>query len=72
MFSRRIQITFEQKFANVYDVAPKVRIAGAEFSTVDAASLKLNFVPKLELNTDYKMEIQSDSVIVLSLQPGKT
>lgn len=65
-------ITFEQKFANVYDVAPKVRIAGAEFSTVDAASLKLNFVPKLELNTDYKMEIQSDSVIVLSLQPGKT
>lgn len=56
----------------MYDVAPKVRIAGAEFSTVDAASLKLNFVPKLELNTDYKMEIQSDSVIVLSLQPGKT
>lgn len=56
----------------MYDLAPKVRIAGSEFETVDPSTLKLNFVPKLEVGKDYKMDIQSDSVIVLSLRPGKT
>lgn len=55
----------------MYDVAPKVRITGQEFSGVDADTLKLTFVPKLKLDKDYTMAVQSDTVIVLSLKPGR-
>ena len=55
----------------MYDVAPKVRIAGSEFDTLDASTLKLNFAPKLKKDADYKVEIQSPTVMVLTLQPDK-
>lgn len=55
----------------VYDVAPKVRIAGNDFDTLDASTLTLHFTPKLQKDTDYKMEIQSPTVIVLTLLEDK-
>lgn len=55
----------------VYDHAPKVRIAGKDFDTLDASTLKLSFAPNLKKDEDYKMEIQSSTVIVLTLQPDK-
>lgn len=55
----------------VYDFSPKVRIAGNDFDKLDASTLKLNFAPKLKKDTDYKLEIQSSTVIVLTLQEGK-
>ena len=57
--------------AFVYDIAPKVRIAGSGFGTLDAAALKLSFAPKLKLGKDYTVEVQSSTVIVLYLKPGK-
>ena len=64
-------MSFEEKVAFVYDVAPKVRIAGKDFDTLDASTLKLNFAPKLKKGTDYKLEIQSSTAIVLTLQENK-
>lgn len=63
--------SFEEKVAFVYDVAPKVRIAGQDFDALDASTLKLNFAPKLKKDEDYKLEIQSSTVMVLTLQPDK-
>lgn len=65
------QVTFEQKVAAVYDVAPKVRIAGSGFDELDASSLKLSFAPSLKEGEDYKVDIQSSTVMVLNLKPGK-
>lgn len=56
---------------NYYDMAPKVRIAGTGFDTIDASKLKLSFSPKLEAGKDYKVTIQGSTVMVLSLQPDK-
>ncbi|CBN78994.1 peptidase S1 and S6, chymotrypsin/Hap [Ectocarpus siliculosus] len=64
-------VSFEEKIAQVYDVAPKVRIAGSGFDELDAASLKLSFAPKLKEGEDYKVDIQSSTVMVLNLQSGK-
>eukprot|EP00752_Nemacystus_decipiens_P008845 g7893.t1 len=63
--------SFDEKKAFIYDVAPKVRIAGSGFDALDASTLKLNFAPKLAKDTDYKLEIQSSTVMVLSLQEDK-
>eukprot|EP00903_Cladosiphon_okamuranus_P014061 g13069.t1 len=63
--------SFEEKIAMVYDVAPKVRIYGQGFDTLDASTLKLSFAPKLKVDEDYKIEIQSATTMVLTLQPDK-
>lgn len=63
--------TFEEKIAFVYDIAPKVRIAGSGFSALDTSNLKVNFAPNLKVDRDYKLEVQSDTVLVISLQPEK-
>lgn len=65
------QVSFDEKMAFVYDVAPKVRIAGNGFDTLNVASLKLSFAPKLKVDKDYTVEVQSPTVIVLSLKGGK-
>lgn len=64
-------VTFEEKVAFVYDIAPKVRIAGSGFDTLDAASLKLSFAPKLKVDKDYTVDVQSSTVMVLNLKSGK-
>ncbi|CAB1116386.1 unnamed protein product [Ectocarpus sp. CCAP 1310/34] len=63
-------VTFEEKVASIYDVAPKVRIAGSGFDELDAASLKLSFAPRMTEGQNYKVDIQSSTVMVLRLQPG--
>lgn len=63
--------TFDEKVALVYDTAPKVRIAGSGFDTLDADNLKLSFAPKLKVKKDYTVAIQSSSVMVLTLKPKK-
>lgn len=65
------KVTFEEKVAFVYDIAPKVRIAGSGFDTLDAASLKLSFAPKLKVDKDYTVDVQSSTVMVLNLKSGK-
>ena len=57
--------------AFIYDIAPKVRIMGNGFDTLDSSKLKLSFAPKLKLDRDYTLEIQSATVIVLSLKEEK-
>lgn len=55
----------------MYDTAPKVRIAGTGFDSLDAGSLSLSFAPKLKVKKDYTVTIQSSTVIVLTLKPKK-
>ncbi|CAN0041736.1 unnamed protein product, partial [Ectocarpus fasciculatus] len=64
-------VTFEEKVASIYDVAPKVRIAGSGFDELDTSSLKLSFAPNLKEGEDYKVDIQSSTVMVLNLKSGK-
>eukprot|EP00752_Nemacystus_decipiens_P018630 g16704.t1 len=64
-------VSFKERVAWVYDVAPKVRIAGSGFDKLDASTLELDFAPNLKKDTDYQLEIKSSTVIVLSLQEGK-
>lgn len=55
----------------VYDIAPKVRIVGSGFDTLDASTLSLSFAPKLKVDKDYTLEIQGSTAIVLNLKSGK-
>lgn len=63
-----VQVKFERKVANVYDIAPKVKIAGSGFDELDVSSLKLGFAPKLKVDKDYTIDIPSSTVMVLSLK----
>lgn len=65
------QVTFEEKRANVYDVAPKIRIMGSGFDTLDASTFKMSFAPKLTVDEDYALEISSSTLMVLTLKPNK-
>ena len=65
------QATFEEKRANVYDVAPKVRIMGSGFDSLDASTLTLAFAPALTVEDDYSIEISSSTTMVLTLKPDK-
>lgn len=55
----------------VYDVAPKLRIMGTEFNTLDASKLELSFSPNLKAGKDYKLEIQSSTIIAMTLNKDK-
>lgn len=63
------QASFDQKVAMVYDIAPKLRIVGSGFDTLDASNLELSFTPALKADV-YSIEISGPTTITLNLKTG--
>ena len=54
----------------VYDIAPKLRIMGSGFDTLQASNVKLSFAPSIK-DKDYSLEITSSTIMTLSIKEGK-
>ncbi|CAM9271738.1 unnamed protein product [Choristocarpus tenellus] len=67
-------ISIDKKvYGYAYNIQPKLRIRGKGFSSIDDhSSIDLTFLPKRSIGTDYTLEIQGDTALVLTLQSGST
>ena len=66
------QASFDEDLSYfVYDAAPELHIMGRGFDSLDMSTLELRFRPELQAGTDYALEIQSPTVLVLTLKHDK-